>query len=204
MCTDNMPSGTALKLGDVITIRGGTHGRGPQHRRRGPARDGRRARARRRGAARRDRRHRDADRRRRCARSGPWIAGVVRQRRGAGRPGPRGRRADRRADLAAPARAPLPPRSSTPTSPTSRTWAAPNAGAITAALFLEEFVDGLPWAHIDIAGTAQADPVESWRTKGCTGIRRPTAGRAGARLPRDQPDRRRRTRGSDRSDARER
>jgi leucyl aminopeptidase len=46
----------------------------------------------------------------------------------------------------------------------------PNAGATTAALFLEEFVDGLPFAHIDIAGTAQADPVESWRTRGCTGF----------------------------------
>ncbi|HEY2478569.1 MAG TPA: leucyl aminopeptidase [Solirubrobacterales bacterium] len=28
------------------------------------------------------------------------------------------------------------------------------AGSITAASFLEEFVDGTPWAHIDIAGTA--------------------------------------------------
>ncbi|HVV90475.1 MAG TPA: leucyl aminopeptidase, partial [Solirubrobacterales bacterium] len=28
------------------------------------------------------------------------------------------------------------------------------AGSITAASFLEEFVDGIPWAHIDIAGTA--------------------------------------------------
>jgi leucyl aminopeptidase len=46
----------------------------------------------------------------------------------------------------------------------------PNAGGITAALFLEEFVDGRPWAHIDIAGTAQTDPVESWRTKGCSGF----------------------------------
>ena len=36
----------------------------------------------------------------------------------------------------------------------------PNAGGITAALFLEEFVDGMPWAHIDIAGTAQT---ETWR-----------------------------------------
>jgi len=27
------------------------------------------------------------------------------------------------------------------------------AGTITAASFLEEFVDGTPWAHIDIAGT---------------------------------------------------
>ena len=46
----------------------------------------------------------------------------------------------------------------------------PNAGAITAGLFLEEFVAGLPWAHVDIAGTAQADPPGSWRPKGCTGF----------------------------------
>jgi leucyl aminopeptidase len=26
-----------------------------------------------------------------------------------------------------------------------------------AALFLREFVDGLPWAHLDIAGPARAD-----------------------------------------------
>ena len=46
----------------------------------------------------------------------------------------------------------------------------PNAGAITAALFLEEFVDGTPWAHIDIAGTAQNDEDVSWRPPGCTGF----------------------------------
>ena len=46
----------------------------------------------------------------------------------------------------------------------------PNAGAITAALFLEDFVDDTPWAHIDIAGTAQADPPGSWRPRGCTGF----------------------------------
>jgi leucyl aminopeptidase len=28
------------------------------------------------------------------------------------------------------------------------------AGTITAGSFLEEFVDGTPWAHVDIAGTA--------------------------------------------------
>ncbi len=28
------------------------------------------------------------------------------------------------------------------------------AGTITAASFLEEFVDGTPWAHLDIAGSA--------------------------------------------------
>jgi leucyl aminopeptidase len=46
----------------------------------------------------------------------------------------------------------------------------PNAGSITAALFLEEFVAGIPWAHIDIAGTAQNDRDTSWRPPGCTGF----------------------------------
>ena len=46
----------------------------------------------------------------------------------------------------------------------------PYAGAITASLFLEEFVDGTPWAHIDIAGTAQSDPPGGWRPRGCTGF----------------------------------
>ncbi|MGH8953283.1 MAG: leucyl aminopeptidase family protein [Acidimicrobiia bacterium] len=48
--------------------------------------------------------------------------------------------------------------------------AGPNAGAITAALFLDEFVAGKPWAHIDIAGTAQNDRDTSWRPPGCTGV----------------------------------
>ena len=46
----------------------------------------------------------------------------------------------------------------------------PNAGAITAALFLAEFVGDVPWAHLDIAGTANADVGQSWRPKGCTGF----------------------------------
>lgn len=45
-----------------------------------------------------------------------------------------------------------------------------NAGTITAALFLEEFVGGVPWAHIDIAGTAQNDVAAYWKPKGCTGF----------------------------------
>jgi leucyl aminopeptidase len=44
----------------------------------------------------------------------------------------------------------------------------PNAGSITAALFLEEFVDNHPWAHIDIAGTAQLPAPRTWRNKGAT------------------------------------
>lgn len=46
----------------------------------------------------------------------------------------------------------------------------PNGAAIHAALFLEDFVAGVPWAHIDIAGPAQNDKAASWRPRGCTGF----------------------------------
>jgi leucyl aminopeptidase len=45
----------------------------------------------------------------------------------------------------------------------------PQAGAITSALFLREFVT-LPWAHLDIAGTANYKKVEPWAAKGATGV----------------------------------
>jgi leucyl aminopeptidase len=44
------------------------------------------------------------------------------------------------------------------------------AGQITAGLFLEEFVAGRPFAHIDIAGTAQTDADSGWLTAGCSGF----------------------------------
>jgi leucyl aminopeptidase len=44
------------------------------------------------------------------------------------------------------------------------------AGAITAAWFLKEFVDGRPWAHLDIAGTAWADERKAYLQKGPTGV----------------------------------
>ncbi len=42
-------------------------------------------------------------------------------------------------------------------------------GAITAALILQEFVDGVPWAHLDIAGPAFAEKETPLSTKGGTG-----------------------------------
>jgi leucyl aminopeptidase len=45
----------------------------------------------------------------------------------------------------------------------------PFAGSTTAALFLAEFVGEVPWAHIDIAGTMQSDADDAWRSKGATG-----------------------------------
>ena len=46
----------------------------------------------------------------------------------------------------------------------------PPAGSITAALFLQEFTGDLPWAHIDIAGTAWADDATPFMPKGPTGV----------------------------------
>jgi leucyl aminopeptidase len=44
------------------------------------------------------------------------------------------------------------------------------AGSITAAMFLKEFVDGVPWAHIDIAGTAWSEEAKPYLPKGPTGV----------------------------------
>lgn len=44
----------------------------------------------------------------------------------------------------------------------------PNAGSITAGLFLQEFVAGTPWVHVDIAGTAQSSRAYRWINRGPT------------------------------------
>ena len=44
------------------------------------------------------------------------------------------------------------------------------AGSITAAMFLKEFTGGLPWAHLDIAGTAWADDSKPYLPKGPSGV----------------------------------
>jgi leucyl aminopeptidase len=52
-----------------------------------------------------------------------------------------------------------------------------NAGSITAGAFLENFVDGRPWVHLDIAGTAWVeeppkaeDQPKPYNTLGATGV----------------------------------
>ena len=45
-----------------------------------------------------------------------------------------------------------------------------HAGAITAALFLEEFVGNVPWVHLDIAGPAFAEKDLPYIPKGGTGF----------------------------------
>jgi leucyl aminopeptidase len=44
------------------------------------------------------------------------------------------------------------------------------AGACTAAMFLKEFAGNVPWAHLDVAGTAWADEARPWMPKGPSGV----------------------------------
>lgn len=44
------------------------------------------------------------------------------------------------------------------------------AGSVTAALFLKEFTGGLPWAHLDIAGTAWIEEAKPYFPKGPSGV----------------------------------
>jgi leucyl aminopeptidase len=44
------------------------------------------------------------------------------------------------------------------------------AGSITAAMFLKEFSGGVPWAHLDIAGTAWAEDAKPDLPKGPSGV----------------------------------
>src|SRR5262249_36627879 len=43
-------------------------------------------------------------------------------------------------------------------------------GAITAAVFLKEFIGQTPWVHLDIAGTSQAMRERGYQSKGATGV----------------------------------
>jgi leucyl aminopeptidase len=43
-------------------------------------------------------------------------------------------------------------------------------GAILAAIFLSEFVGEAAWAHLDIAGTMNSDADRGWKSKGATGF----------------------------------
>jgi leucyl aminopeptidase len=46
----------------------------------------------------------------------------------------------------------------------------PYAGATTAAIFLSEYVGDVPWAHLDIAGPMNVDADSGWKSKGATGF----------------------------------
>lgn len=43
-------------------------------------------------------------------------------------------------------------------------------GTITGGLFIGHFAEGLPWVHLDIAGTSWLDSSRGWEPKGATGV----------------------------------
>ena len=45
-----------------------------------------------------------------------------------------------------------------------------HGGAVTAAIFLKEFVEDIPWVHLDIAGTAWLDDAKPFLAKGPSGV----------------------------------
>ena len=44
-----------------------------------------------------------------------------------------------------------------------------NGGALTAGMFLQQFVGDTPWVHLDVAGTAWTEKDFPWQMKGATG-----------------------------------
>jgi leucyl aminopeptidase len=46
----------------------------------------------------------------------------------------------------------------------------PHGGVITSSLFLSEFVGEVPWAHLDIAGPMAVDGDDGWLSRGATGF----------------------------------
>lgn len=168
MCTDNMPSGTAMALGDVITIRGGTTVEVIN-----TDAEGRLVMADALVLATEEGVDAIVDIATltgACMRAlGTQLAGVI------------GNDAALVGQVKAAAVAtdepvwelPLEPRYRTEIESTTadlRNLGGANAGALTAGLFLAEFVGGTPWAHIDIAGTAQSNGDAGWYTAGCTGF----------------------------------
>ena len=168
MCTDNMPSGTAMALGDVLTIRGGTTVEVIN-----TDAEGRLVMADALVLATEEPVDAIVDIATltgACMRAlGTQVAGVI------------GNHAGIVAQVEAAADATDEPVWELPLerryrkeldSPVAdlRNLGGANGGAITAALFLEEFVAGTPWAHIDIAGTAQSTGDAGWYTAGCTGF----------------------------------
>jgi leucyl aminopeptidase len=168
MCTDNMPSGSATRLGDVLTLRGGTRVEVLN-----TDAEGRLVMADALVLAVEDGVDAVVDVATltgQCLRTlGTEIAGVIgNSPRLVDQVEAAGARADEpvwELPLAARYR----PQLDSEIADLSN-MAGPNAGSITAALFLAEFVDGVPWAHVDIAGTAQADAARTWRNKGATGF----------------------------------
>jgi leucyl aminopeptidase len=169
MCTDNMPSGTAMALGDVITIRDGTTVEVVN-----TDAEGRLVMADALALATEEPTDAIVDI--------ATLTGACMRALGTGLAGVMGTNEDLVDQVQAAAEAvdepvwPLPLVTKyrkdilSPIADLRNLGTNPNGGAIHAGLFLAEFVGDLPFAHIDIAGVAQTPADTSWHTAGCSGF----------------------------------
>ena len=169
MCTDNMPSGTALKMGDVLTIRGGTTVEVQN-----TDAEGRLVMA--------DAMVLAAEERPDAIVDIATLTGAMMRALGTALGGVIGSDQDVVDGLIAAGvrvderlwQLPLEHRYRADIvsriADIQNLGSTPNGGAIHAALFLYEFVDGLPWAHIDIAGVADVAKPGGWQPAGCSGF----------------------------------
>ena len=183
MCTDNMPSGTAMKLGRRPHDPRRDDGRGAQHRRRGPPGDGRRARPGGRGAG------VDA-----IVDIATLTGAAMRTFGVGGRRRARQRRRPASTQLEAagdatdepvwelPLVPALPPQLDS-TIADIKNMGGAERRAITAGAVPRGVRRRHPVGHLDIAGTARPTPTTRGGSTGATGVRHPAADRAGARLP---------------------
>jgi leucyl aminopeptidase len=169
MCTDNMPSGTAMALGDVITIRGGTTVEVED-----TDAEGRLIMADALVLAAEERPDAIVDIATLTGSAlralGPWLSAVL---------GNDQRMVDQvRASAEAtgepvwqlPLHRPYRPHLASLVADLKNVAPLGWPDAIIASLFLSEFVGDVPWAHVDIAGTAYENADRQWLTAGSTGV----------------------------------
>jgi leucyl aminopeptidase len=168
MCTDNMPSGTAMRLGDVITMRGGTTVEVVN-----TDAEGRLVMADALVLAVEDK----AD----AIVTIATLTGAAMRTFGTALAAVLGNNDDLVAQLTAAGAAADEPLWRLPLVPKYRrklhsaiadikNLGGENAGTITAGLFLEEFVAGTPFGHLDICGPMMTDTDDGWRSTGATGF----------------------------------
>ena len=170
MCTDNMPSGSAMKLGDVLTMRNGktveVHNTDAE---------GRLILADGLSLAVEDEPDAIVDIATLTGAClvalGTSIAGVLGTSQPTRRPG-QGERASEPTSRCGSCRSPSKPYRKLLDSVTAdmKNVGGPYGGAITASVFLSEFAGDVPWAHLDIAGPMKVDGDEGWLSKGATGF----------------------------------
>ena len=166
MCTDNMPSGTAMRLGDVITMRGGTTVEVVN-----TDAEGRLVMADAIALAVED----EVD----AIVTIATLTGAAMRTFGTALAAVLGNNDDLVAQLTAAGAAADEPVWRLPLVPKYRqklhsaiadikNLGGENAGTITAGLFLEAFVAGTPFGHLDICGPMMTDTDDGWRSTGAT------------------------------------